>query len=127
MIILDKVKTVLVVDDEPDILRLVETVLTRAGHKVVTASNGERAIEKVRKMSSAPDLLLTDVQMPGMNGMETATAALEIAPDLPILFVTGYAHNAAIGSGGALEPGMEILTKPFAMTALADKIRSIVS
>ena len=68
MIILDKVKTVLVVDDEPDILRLVETVLTRAGHKVVTASNGERAIEKVRKMSSAPDLLLTDVVMPGLSG-----------------------------------------------------------
>ena len=109
MIILDKVKTVLVVDDEPDILRLVETVLTRAGHKVVTASNGERAIEKVRKMSSAPDLLLTDVVMPGLSGPMIAEQLREQFPTLKILFISAFEDRQVVRRY-VKDPGYELIS-----------------
>ncbi len=71
------------------------------------------------------DLLVTDVGLPGLNGRQLADAAREARPGLKVLFITGYAHNAAVGNG-VLEPGTEMMTKPFAMDALADKIRSMI-
>ena len=72
------------------------------------------------------DLMVTDVGLPGgMNGRQLADAARQLRPELKILFITGYAENAAIGNGH-LEPGMAILTKPFAMTAFANKVREIL-
>jgi DNA-binding response OmpR family regulator len=71
------------------------------------------------------DLLVTDVGLPGLNGRQLADAARALLPDLKILFVTGYAHNAAVGNG-LLEPGMDIITKPFAIDKLATRIRSII-
>ena len=71
------------------------------------------------------DLLVTDVGPPGLNGRQLADAAREARPGLKVLFITGYAHNAAVGNG-VLEPGTEMLTKPFAMDALADKIRAMI-
>jgi CheY-like chemotaxis protein len=72
------------------------------------------------------DLLVTDVGLPGMNGRQLAEAARALRPSLRILFITGYAHNAAIGSGAALDHGTEIITKPFALDALATKIRDMI-
>lgn len=68
---------------------------------------------------------MTDVGLPGLDGRQLADAARRAKPGLKVLFITGYAHNAAVGNG-VLEPGMEMLTKPFAMDALADKIRSMI-
>ncbi len=125
MIILDKVKTVLVVDDEPDILRLVETVLTRAGHKVVTASNGERAIEKVRKMSSAPDLLLTDVVMPGLSGPMIAEQLREQFPTLKILFISAFEDRQVVRRY-VKDPGYELISKPFHIEELSLKVQQLL-
>jgi two-component SAPR family response regulator len=61
----------------------------------------------------------------GMNGRQVADAARVLRPALKVLFITGYAENAAVG-GGHLDPGMEILTKPFAMNDLARRIRRMV-
>jgi DNA-binding response OmpR family regulator len=72
------------------------------------------------------DLLVTDVGLPGLNGRQVADAARALRPGLRVLFITGYAHNAALASGAALEPGMEIMTKPFALDALAAKIRDML-
>ena len=73
------------------------------------------------------DLLITDVGLPGgMNGRQMADAGRVTRPDLNILFITGYAENAAIGNGH-LEPGMEVLTKPFAMEMLASRIKEMLS
>jgi DNA-binding response OmpR family regulator len=72
------------------------------------------------------DLLITDVGLPGgLNGRQLADATRVRRPDLKVLFITGYAENAAI-SNGHLEPGMRVLTKPFAMSRLAARVRSII-
>jgi DNA-binding response OmpR family regulator len=73
------------------------------------------------------DLLITDVGLPGgINGRQMADAARQTRADLKVLFITGYANNAAIGHGH-LEPGMHVLTKPFAMDKLASKIRAVIA
>ena len=73
------------------------------------------------------DLLITDVGLPGgMNGRQVADAARETRPGLRVLFITGYAENAAVGNG-YLDAGMQVLTKPFVMEALASRIREMIA
>ena len=72
------------------------------------------------------DLLVTDVGLPGgMNGRQMADAARVARPDLKVLFITGYAENAVL-SHGHLDPGMHVMTKPFAMEALASRIKELI-
>ena len=72
------------------------------------------------------DLLITDVGLPGgINGRQLADAARITRPELKVLFITGYAENAVIGNGH-LEPGMQVLTKPFVMEALANRIPEMI-
>jgi CheY-like chemotaxis protein len=118
-------ETVLVVDDEPAVRMLIAETLEELGYAAVEAADGPSAL-RILQSKIRVDLLITDVGLPGLNGRQLADAARVTRPGLRVLFVTGYAHNAAIGCGGALDPGMEILTKPFAMSALADKIRGII-
>jgi CheY-like chemotaxis protein len=74
----------------------------------------------------AIDLLVTDVGLPnGMNGRQVADAARELRADLKVLFVTGYAENAVL-SHGHLDPGMQVVTKPFDMTNLSNRIQGMV-
>ena len=73
------------------------------------------------------DLLVTDVGLPGgMNGRQVADAGRAVRPDLKVLFITGYAENAVVGNGH-LDPGMHVLTKPFAMEALASRIKQLIA
>jgi DNA-binding response OmpR family regulator len=73
------------------------------------------------------DLLVTDVGLPGgMNGRQVADAARAARPGLPVLFITGFAENAVIGDG-PLDAGMELVTKPFSMEALAARIRDMIA
>ena len=118
-------QTVLVVDDEPSIRHLIDEVLSEAGYTVIDAADGAAGI-KILQSGARVELLITDVGLPhGMNGRQVADAAREIRPGLKVLFITGYAENAAVGNGH-LEPGMELLTKPFAMDALAAKIEEMM-
>jgi DNA-binding response OmpR family regulator len=71
------------------------------------------------------DLLVTDVGLPGLNGRQLADHARETRPDLRVLFITGYAENATRASG-FLDPGMEMITKPFAVDALTTRIRAMI-
>jgi len=118
-------KTVLVVDDEPAVRMLVCEVLEELGYTAIEAADGPAGLQVLR--SDVPlDLLITDVGLPGgMNGRQVADAGRAVRPTLPVLFITGYAENAVVGNGH-LEPGMQVLTKPFAMDALAARIRAIV-
>ena len=76
--------------------------------------------------STRVDLLVTDVGLPGgMNGRQVADAARQLRPGLKVLFITGFAENAVL-SHGHLEPGMHVTTKPFAMDALAIRIRELI-
>ncbi|MBN8904006.1 MAG: PAS domain S-box protein, partial [Rhodospirillales bacterium] len=118
-------KTVLVVDDEPTVRMLITEVLEELGYTAVEAMDGNAALKVLR--SDVPlDLLITDVGLPGgLNGRQVADAGREMRSGLKVLFITGYAENAVVGNGH-LEPGMQVLTKPFAMDALAVRIRAIV-
>ena len=119
-------ETVLVVDDEPSVRMLVTEVLEELGYSAIEAADGATGL-KVLRSDVRIDLLITDVGLPGgLNGRQLADAGREGRPDLQVLFITGYADNAAI-SNGHLEPGMHVLTKPFAMDHLAAKIRRIIS
>ena len=117
-------KTVLVVDDEPTVRMLVADVLAELGLSTVEAEDGAAALRLLRS-DQRIDMLVTDVGLPGgMNGRQVADAARTARPELKVLFITGYAENAAVGAGH-LDPGMQVLTKPFAMDALAAKIREL--
>jgi PAS domain S-box-containing protein len=118
-------EAVLVIDDEPIVRMLIVDVLEEAGYTALEADDGPSGLQI---MQSTPNiaLLITDVGLPGgMNGRQVADAARELQPKLKVLFVTGYAENAAI-SGGHLEPGMAVMTKPFVMTDLAHKITELI-
>jgi PAS domain S-box-containing protein len=120
----DLAETVLVVEDEATVRMLVLETLEELGYKAVEAADGPSGL-RVLQSEARVDLLVTDVGLPGLNGRQLADAARAVRPGLKVLFITGYAHNAAVGNG-VLEPGTEMMTKPFAMDALADKIRSMI-
>jgi CheY-like chemotaxis protein len=118
-------ETVLVVDDEPAVRALVAEVLTDQGYCVLEADNGAAALEILQTRQTI-DLLVSDVGLPGgMNGRQLADAARLKRPGLKVLFVTGYAENAALGNG-QLEPGMHVLTKPFSIPALSERVKGLL-
>ena len=119
-------ETVLVVDDEPTVRLLVTDVLADLGYTAIEAADSVAGL-KVLQSDVRIDLLVTDVGLPGgMNGRQMADAARVGRPDLKVLFITGYAENALL-TEGRLEPGMSVLTKPFAVDALGGRIRELVA
>ena len=118
-------QTVLVVDDEATVRMLVTEVLEELGYTAVEAADGVSGLRVLQSLSRV-DLLVSDVGLPGgMNGRQLADAARIVRPDLKVLFITGYAENAAIGHGH-LARGMQVMTKPFAMDELATRIKAII-
>jgi signal transduction histidine kinase len=121
-----KGRTVLVVDDEPMIRMLVVEVLGELGYATLEAGDGAAAM-RILSSGARPDLLVTDVGLPGqMNGRQVADAAVAQVPGLKVLFITGYAESAVIGNG-QLGPNMALVTKPFAMDAIAAKVSALLA
>ncbi|WP_345840385.1 PAS domain-containing protein [Sphingomonas oligophenolica] len=121
----DKGEAVLVVDDEVTVRMLVAEILDDLGYASMEAGDGAEALAFLRS-NARIDLLITDVGLPGgMNGRQIADAARAVRPELPVLFITGFAENAVVGDG-PLEPGMELVTKPFSMEALGARIREMI-
>ena len=118
-------ETVLVVDDEPTVRMLVTEVLEDLGYTAIEAADGTAGL-RVLQSDVRIDLLITDVGLPGMNGRQVAEAGRVARPGLKVLFITGYAENAVLNHGH-LDPGMHVLTKPFAMDALANRIKDLVA
>jgi len=118
-------QTILVVDDEATIRHLIDEVLDESGYTVIGAADGASAL-KVLQSGARIELLITDVGLPnGMNGRQVADHARLLRPGLKVLFITGFAENAAVGNGH-LEPGMELLTKPFTLDALTSKVEAMI-
>jgi PAS domain S-box-containing protein len=117
-------ETVLVVEDEPVIRDLIIEVLGDLGYQALEAGDGPSGL-KILQSKRRIDLLITDVGLPGLNGRQLADQARERRPDLKVLFITGYAENATLANG-FLEPGMAMMTKPFAVDALARKIGQLL-
>ncbi len=119
-------EVVLVVDDEPTVRMLVNEVLQELGYAAIEAADGRSGL-KILQSEARIDLLITDVGLPGgMNGRQLADAARIVRSDLKVLLITGYAENVAIGDG-QLEPGMQVMTKPFALGALATRLYAMIN
>ena len=117
-------EVVLVVEDEVVVRHVIVEVLHQLGYSALEAADAEAALDVLR--SGDPiDLLVSDVGLPGMNGRKLADSALDMRPGLKILLMTGYALEAATASG-FLAPGMEMITKPFTVEALAARMREMI-
>jgi PAS domain S-box-containing protein len=116
-------ETVLVVEDEPAVRGLIVDVLRDLGYRALEAADGPAGLAALRSARRI-DLLVTDVGLPGLNGRQLADAARESRPGLKVLFITGYAENAAMA--GFLAPGMQMITKPFPVDLLARRIRAMI-
>jgi DNA-binding NtrC family response regulator len=120
----DGARTILVVDDEAEIRRLVSSMLTRIGYKVISADSGENAV-RLFKAHPETELLLTDVIAPGLSGPMIADQIAAIKPDIRVLFMSGY-DNTQVVQRYVVERGYSLLTKPFTMENLADKVRDVL-
>ena len=118
-------ENVLIVDDEPTVRMLVADVLQEVGYTPIEADDGPAGLRIVQS-NTRIDLLITDVGLPGgMNGRQLADAARSLRPDLKVLFITGYAENAVLNHGH-LSPGMQVLTKPFAIETLTRRVKELL-
>jgi signal transduction histidine kinase/CheY-like chemotaxis protein len=116
---------VLVIDDEPTVRMLITDALGDLNYTCIEATDGPSGLEVVRS-SKRIDLLITDVGLPGgLNGRQVADAAQALRPELKVLFITGYAENAALNHGH-VGPGMAVLTKPFAISELARRVERML-
>jgi PAS domain S-box-containing protein len=118
-------ETILVVEDDPMVREYVVAQLQSLGYTIIEAVNGPTAIT-VLDSAEHVDLLFTDIVMPGgMSGRELADEARRRRPQLKVLFTSGYTENAVVHHG-RLDPGVDLLNKPFAKRALAVKVRSVL-
>jgi PAS domain S-box-containing protein len=118
-------ETVLVVEDEPVVRGVILEMLGEQGYRTLEAVDGPSGLQILRDHERI-DLLVTDVGLPGMNGRQLADQARETRPGLKILFITGYAESVAI-SEGFLQAGMEMITKPFDLDHLSQRVRAMIS
>ncbi len=118
-------ETILFVDDEPAILKLGTTMLTRLGYHVLAAATPSAAMARAETQQGHIDLLITDVVMPKMNGRDLAAALATRFPHLRCLFMSGYTADI-IAHHGVLAEGIAFLQKPFSMKDLADMVRAVL-
>jgi len=118
-------ETILVVEDHSGLRDYVSAILADQGYRILAAETAADALDMLAGESDVR-LLLTDVVLPGgMNGRQLADEALQLRPDLKLLFMTGYTRNAIV-HGGRLDPGVELIGKPFTYEQLALKLRSLL-
>ena len=117
--------TVLVVDDEPEIRKLVSAMVGQVGYTVLTADSGEHALTLYRHHKEAIDLLITDVVAPGMSGPMLADQLTALQPGLKVLFISGY-DNTQVVQKYVVEKGHALLTKPFTLEQMQAKVREIL-
>jgi CheY-like chemotaxis protein len=122
-------ETILVVDDEPDVCELARDCLVAEGYRVLEARDGEEALRIAEGHTEPIHLLLTDVVMPRLNGIELAARLIRQRPDTKVLYMSAFAVIGAQPeqlSGPGLQPGDPILPKPFSTEALTRKVREVL-
>ncbi|NEU14776.1 response regulator [Methylobacterium sp. BTF04] len=117
-------ETVLVVEDDLVVRNLIIEVLHDLGYRSLQAADGPAGL-RILQSKVRVDLLVTDIGLPGLNGRQLADQARVTRPDLKVLFITGYAESATVASG-FLDPGMAMITKPFALDVLMARIRMMI-
>ena len=118
-------ETIMLVEDEAVVRRLVAEILESSGYTVLQAGDGPSALELLRRNNRRVDLLLTDVVMPGMSGREVAQAVTSIRPGTQVLYMSGYT-GSVIDHHGILEHGVAFLQKPFTAEDLTRSIRMLL-
>ena len=121
----DEKRTILVVDDEPEIRKLVGAMVSQYGATVLTADSGEHAITLYKNNKGPIDLLITDVVAPGMSGPMLADKLCALQPDLKVLYISGY-DNTHVVQKYVVERGHALLPKPFTMQELQSKIAEML-
>lgn len=119
-------KTILVVDDEPEIRKLVSAMVTQFGYNALTADSGEHALTMYRHLTDPLEMLITDVVAPGMSGPMLADKLSELQPDLKVLYISGY-DNTHVVQKYVVERGHALLPKPFTMDELRGKMSELLS
>jgi len=118
-------ETILIVEDEEDVLKLAGRILSRQGYHVLEASSGEEALRICKKKKEPFHLLLTDVVMPQMSGRQLEEQLSRVCQDFKVLYMSGYTDNA-ITHHGVLEKGMNYIQKPFTVDGLIRKVREVL-
>lgn len=120
-------ETILIVEDDPDVRAFTVETVRELGYDVLEARDGVNALNVLRQTPAGDiDLLFSDVVLPGgMNGQQLAQQAVVLHPRLKVLFATGYARDVIVHHG-RVDPGVELITKPFAFDDLAARIRSVL-
>ncbi len=118
-------QTILLVEDEKMIRRVMSEVLEREGYRVLACADPREGIDVCQQYGGQIDLLLTDVVMPGMNGREMANQILKILPKLRVVFMSGYTENVLMHEGQT-EPQIEYLQKPFKLETLTRKLAKVL-
>jgi DNA-binding NtrC family response regulator len=114
-----------VVDDEPDVLRLVEAILSEQGYQVTLAKGADSAIRAFERMSRKPDLILTDVVMPGMSGPMLIDHLLHMDPNIRVLFMSGYDDRQVVQKY-VVEKGFALISKPFTLQRLGGAVKEVL-
>jgi CheY-like chemotaxis protein len=114
-----------VVEDDEGVRRYVVETLTDLNYRIIEAKSAEEAVLVFGQNSREIALLLTDIVMPGRNGRHLSDVLCKQKPGLKVIFMTGYSRDAIVHNG-RLDPGVELLQKPFTQAALAQKLRQLL-
>lgn len=117
-------ETVLVVEDDPAVLRLMLDALQELGYRTIETASGREAVPILQSRRHL-DLLISDVGLPGLNGRQIAEIARQVRPDMPVLLMTAYARDAG-DQASVLAPGVEVLPKPFSIDQLGKRVTRIL-
>lgn len=115
-------KCVLLVEDEPDVLQTLAAILERKGYRVVTACDGQDALQQDKVMTA--DVVVTDLRMPGIDGLELYFKVMGVRAELPFIFISGHAFRHEDASPAAGLANVVLLQKPFSTEALVQAIAS---
>jgi DNA-binding NtrC family response regulator len=118
-------ETILLVEDEPTILRMTRMMLEKKGNIVLSAATPAEAIDLAKAHADKIHLLMTDVVMPEMNGRDLAGQIISFYPDIRLLFMSGYTSNV-IAHHGVLDDGVAFIQKPFSMADMTAKVREVL-
>jgi DNA-binding NtrC family response regulator len=119
-------ETILLCEDEEGIRKLVRQILARQGYRVLEADTPGKAIDLARQDSEPIHLLLTDLVMPRMTGVELARSIQELRPEIKVIYMSGYSDNH-LSAGWVLTPDTVFIQKPFSASDLGQKLREVLS
>ena len=118
---------VLVVDDEPLLRKSTERILEAAGFETAGAETAMMALAIIRGSSTSFDLVISDIVMPGMSGLDLARDLAQEYPRLPVLLMSGYAHEQLAREGRPLPPGVELIKKPIPPESLVATVERVLA